>query len=121
MPVIINGKLLTVHEIQYQLDYIVRSSTETTHAEKYLASLTASNRTKWAEIRNQYFSSGVNKISLECIESSTFFLNLHDGPYEMDLDSPEEMKIYSKQCLHGNGFDIWFDKSYCISAGTNAR
>lgn len=121
MTVVNNGKLLSAHEIQYQLDYIVRSNNESSHAEKYLASLTAWNRTKWAETRNKYFSSGVNKTSLECIESSAFFLNLHDGPYEMDLDSAEKMKTYSEQCLHGNGNDIWFDKSYCIGAGTNAR
>lgn len=121
LPTTHNGRLLNVHEIQYQLDHILRSNSKSTHAEQYLASLTAWNRTKWAETRKNFFSSGVNKASLECIESSAFFFNLHDEPYEMDLDDAEKMRVYSKECLHGRIYDIWFDKSFCLGSGTNAR
>lgn len=86
-----------------------------------MSSLTAWNRTKWAETRDKFFAQGVNKVSLDCIESSAFFLNLHDEPYDMDLDDPEKMSKYAKECMHGRIYDIWFDKSFCLGAGTNAR
>jgi carnitine O-palmitoyltransferase 1 len=112
---------LNANEIQFQLDFILNNKSETSHAEKYLSSLTAWNRTKWAEARDKFFAKGVNKVSLDLIESSAFFLNLHDADYDMDLDDPVKMKIYAKECLHGKIYDIWFDKSFCLGAGTNAR
>lgn len=121
MPIYHNARLLNAKEIQYQLDFILNAKSESTHAEKYLSSLTAWNRQKWAETRDKFFTKGVNKVSLDSIESSAFFLNLHDGSYDMDLDDPVKMKIYAKECLHGNIYDIWFDKSFCLGAGTNAR
>lgn len=107
--------------MQYQFDYILKANSNASHAEKYLASLTAWERSKWGETRQRYFATGHNKISLECIESSAFFLNLNDSPYDMELDDAEKMKIYSKECLHGKINDIWFDKTFCLSSGTNAR
>lgn len=120
VPIYHNKRFLKPKELEYQFNYILNANNETTHAEKYLSSLTAWNRTKWAETRDKYFAKGVNKISLECIETSAFFLYLHDGPFDMVIDDPEKMRVYAKQCLHGQIYDNWFDKSFCFSAGTNA-
>lgn len=121
MPVFQNGRMLKPKEIEYQLNYILNSNNQSSHPEKYLASLTAWNRTQWAETRDKFFSKGINKASLDAVESAIFFLNMHDEPYELDLDDVEKMKIYSRECLHGRIYDIWFDKSFCLSSGTNGR
>ncbi|XP_070491326.1 carnitine O-palmitoyltransferase 1, liver isoform-like [Chironomus tepperi] len=121
LPVQHNGRMLNAKEIEYQVNYILKSNNKASHAEEYLGSLTAWDRTKWAETRNKYFSKGVNKASLDVIESSIFFFNLHDKEYDMDFDDSAKMKVFSKECLHGQIFDFWFDKSFCMSVGTNAR
>lgn len=119
VPIYHKGRLLKPKEIEYQLEYIKNTSIDTTHPEKYLASLTAWDRTKWAETRNKFFASGVNKASLDAIESSAFFFNLHDRPYNMVIDDVEKMRAYSKDCLHGDIYNLWFDKSFCLQSGTD--
>lgn len=121
LPVQHNGRMLNAKEIEYQLNYIINSNNKASHPEEFLGSLTAWDRTKWAETRNKYFSKGVNKTSLDCIENSIFFFNLHDKPFDMDFDDVEKMKVFSKQCLYGQIYDFWFDKSLCMAVGTNAR
>jgi carnitine O-palmitoyltransferase 1 len=121
LPVQHNGRLLNAKEIEYQLNHIINSNDKASHPEKFLGSLTAWDRTKWAETRNKYFSKGVNKASLDVIEKSIFFFNLHDGPFDMDFDDVEKMKVFSKQCLFGQIYDFWFDKSLSMAVGTNAR
>lgn len=93
-------------------------------SEKNLASLTAWNRTKWAEVREKYFKSGINKNSLDAVENAAFVLILHDGPFEFDLLSLEKrdlLHVYGKQALTGGVNGYWFDKSCCIAVGTNGR
>ena len=40
--------------------------------DKSLASLTALERSQWASLRQKYFSTGINKESLDVIESAAF-------------------------------------------------
>lgn len=118
------GRLLNAREIQFQLSCIVSGDAQTTHAEKNLASLTAGDRVKWAEVREKHFNSGVNRSSLDVIESAAFVLILHDAPFEFDLldcERREELHTYSKRCMTGNVNEYWFDKSFNITFGTNAR
>jgi carnitine O-palmitoyltransferase 1, liver isoform len=118
-------RLLTACEIQYQLDLIVNASEKYlawSHGEKHLASLTALNRTKWAETREKYFSEGVNKVSLQEIESSAFIVVLDDEPFSFGLNSSsKEYGYYGQQLLHGKGNDRWLDKSFNLCVGTNGR
>jgi carnitine O-palmitoyltransferase 1, liver isoform len=117
-----SGRLLNASEIQYQLDLIIKRSEKSTHGEEYLASLTAWNRTKWANARNKFFADGVNKISLHEIETSAFLLILEDTPFEFDDNHPSNANYnYAAQCLHGKIYDRWFDKSFTLSFGTNGR
>lgn len=119
------NRLLNACEIQHQLESIVNKAESYlawSHGEKHLASLTALNRTKWAEIRDKFFSEGVNQLSLYEIETSAFFVALDDESYDFGLQStPKEYGIYGQQLLHGNGSDRWLDKSFNLCVGKNGR
>lgn len=52
--------------------------------EEKLASLTAGERTHWAQTRQKYFFKGVNRASLDIIEKAAFVVVLDDIPYEFD-------------------------------------
>jgi len=54
---------LTIHDILLYTDSI-------TDSEKAIPALTGIDRSTWAKIRTQQFSSGVNKESLQIIESA---------------------------------------------------
>jgi len=41
-----------------------------------LAALTALGRSDWAKVRSKYFASGVNKESLDALESAVFHVSL---------------------------------------------
>lgn len=118
-----DGRLLNAAELKFQLDQILKQTENASHAEKYLASLTAWDRTKWAQAREKYFSTGVNKTSLEIIESCAFMLILDDRPLEYNLENmnSEQFDYYSSQCLHGRIYDRWFDKCFTMCMGTNGR
>jgi len=66
-----------------QLDEIIRDSTLPSYGEEHLGALTAGERTLWAEARETYFSTGVNRTSLETIEKAAFVLILDDEEYEI--------------------------------------
>ncbi len=46
--------------------------------ENLLGALTAGERTHWARTRKDFFSRGVNKTSLHCIEKAAFVVVLDD-------------------------------------------
>lgn len=113
-------RLLNPCEIQHQLDYILRQKEVPTHGEKYLGSLTAWDRTSWAKARDTHFSSGINEISINLIDSAAIFLVLHDKPYEYESDpGSEKMQYYGNQSIYGNIHDRWFDKTFQLIVGTN--
>lgn len=115
------GRLLRPCEIQIQIEEIIKSQAKPVAGEEHLAALTAWNRTKWAEIRNTKFSRGVNRISLATIETAAFVLSLDDEPYEFDPKVPEKLDNFGRILLHGNGHNRWFDKSFTVCVGSNAR
>jgi carnitine O-palmitoyltransferase 1, liver isoform len=109
-------------ELQLQIEEILQSKPSNSSTEKHIPALTAWNRTRWAEVRNEYFASGINKESLNAIESAAFVLSLDDEPYIYDLkSSPEEYGKYGKQLLVGNGHNRWFDKSFNLCVSSNGR
>jgi carnitine O-palmitoyltransferase 1, liver isoform len=122
MPIYGGGRLLNASELQIQLDQIIKRNAIPTRAENHLASLTAWDRTKWAQTREKYFSTGINKISLHEIESAAFMLVLDEEPFKYDLNSsPTEYGYYGRQLLHGKGHDRWFDKSFNFIIGSNGK
>ncbi|XP_055588648.1 carnitine O-palmitoyltransferase 1, liver isoform isoform X1 [Uranotaenia lowii] len=116
-----NGRILRPCELQIQIEEILNSSDKPQPGEEHLASLTASERTKWAKVRESIFAKGVNKTSLHLIESAAFVLSLDTEPFEFDMAHPEKLDNYGRQMLHGNGYNRWFDKSFTVCVGSNAR
>ncbi|XP_058815518.1 carnitine O-palmitoyltransferase 1, liver isoform isoform X1 [Topomyia yanbarensis] len=116
-----NGRILRPCEIQIQIEEILHSHDKPQPGEELLASLTAGDRTKWAKVRESVFAKGVNKTSLHLIESSAFVLSLDEQPFEFDMAHPEKLDQFGRNLLHGNGHDRWFDKSFTVCIGSNAR
>ncbi|KAL7029856.1 hypothetical protein ACKWTF_006398 [Chironomus riparius] len=122
VDVLHNDRLLNAVELQHQLKEILESQQTTSSIEQNIASLTGWNRTKWAEVRDKYFATGINKNSLDVIETAAFVLSLDDEPYNYNLDSsPKEYGQYGKQLLVGNGHNRWFDKSFNLCVGSNGK
>lgn len=60
----------------------------------------------WCAVRKQYFSSGVNKRSLDCIERAAFFVTLDDEEQGMMGEDPVgNLDRYAKSLLHGKCYD----------------
>lgn len=66
-----------------QLNEIIQDTTPPSAGEEHLAALTAADRTTWAETREKYFHTGVNRSSLEAIEKAAFVLILDDEEYQI--------------------------------------
>ena len=65
------------------MDEIIRDTTAPAFGEEHLAALTAGERTAWAEARENYFRTGINRVSLESIEKAAFVLILDDEDFEI--------------------------------------
>jgi carnitine O-palmitoyltransferase 1, liver isoform len=103
------------------MEQILKENPTPNVGEELVASLTAGDRTKWAQNRQLYFSRGVNKLALYLIESAAFVLSLDDQDFEFDLKHPEKLDRYGQLLLHGNGHDRWFDKSFTVCVSKNGR
>ncbi|CAI5744391.1 unnamed protein product [Peronospora destructor] len=117
------GKLLSKFEIQRQFEWIETTALSMhppTKAEENLAALTAAGRIEWAENREQFLSSGMNKRSLEVIESAVFVVVLQN-------ETAKDWTLMGKDLIHGSGGNRWFDKSFNLViyknsvAGINAE
>ncbi|CAF0851547.1 unnamed protein product [Adineta ricciae] len=117
------GQLLEPSELQMQFDEILRDSVEPAYGEEHLAALTAGERPLWAEAREKYFSTGINRASLEAIEKAAFVLILDEEEFDIGTLSADSSFMSNKQqsenfdkyahaSLHGKGYDRWFDKSF---------
>ncbi|KAF5886142.1 carnitine O-palmitoyltransferase 1, liver isoform-like, partial [Clarias magur] len=116
------GRLLSPREIQHQVQKILDDPTPPLPGEEKLGALTAGNRVPWAHVRKQYFSSGVNKRSLDCIEKAAFFITLDDEEEGMKGDDPAgNLDRYAKSLLHGKCYDRWFDKSFSLVIYKNGK
>ena len=115
------GRLLNSAELQRQIQGILNDPSTSDEGEAHLGALTASDRGTWAETRNRFFQSGLNKASLDVIEKAAFILVLDD--YEYGYDPKDEMALsrFGALMLHGLGYDRWFDKSFQLIVGSNAR
>lgn len=115
------GRLLRPCEIQIQMEEILKSQAKPLVGEQHLAALTAWNRTKWAEVRNNHFTRGPNRTSLVAIESAAFVLSLDEEPYDYDEKDHTKLDHFGRSLLHGNGYNRWFDKSFTVCIGSNGR
>lgn len=116
------GRLLSPREIELQIQRILEDQSVPLPGEEKLGALTAGDRIPWAKIRKQYFSSGINKRSLDIIERSAFFVTLDDEEQGMKGDDPVgNLDRYAKSILHGKCYDRWFDKSFSIVIYKNGK
>ena len=72
-----------------------------------IAAMTGCNRTDWANFRETFCSDGVNKFTLDTIESALFVVVLDEG-------EPEDWSAKGLSLIHGSGDNRWFDKSLCF-------
>ncbi|KAL4617836.1 carnitine O-palmitoyltransferase 1, liver isoform-like isoform X1 [Arapaima gigas] len=116
------GRLLSPREIEYQIQKILDDPSPPSPGEEKLGALTAGDRVPWAKARKEFFGSGVNKRSLDCIEKSAFFVTLDDDKQGMMGDDPDgSLDHYAKSLLHGKCYDRWFDKSFSVVIYKNGK
>uniref|UniRef100_A0A8C7XIF7 Carnitine O-palmitoyltransferase 1, muscle isoform n=1 Tax=Oryzias sinensis TaxID=183150 RepID=A0A8C7XIF7_9TELE len=115
------GRHLLPSELEMQFQRILNDTTEPQPGELKLAALTAGNRVPWAQARIKHFSHGVNKTSLDAIESAAFFLTLDDEPQGYDSVKKNSLDSYAKSLLHGKCYDRWFDKSFTLISYPNGK
>lgn len=119
-----SGNLLKPADIQARLQYIVNyKGPEVNASEKHLPVLTAVERPVWAEAREKYFSSGVNKESLDLIEKAATVLVLDEDSdyFSQEKSSQHELNEFCRRMLHGKGFDRWFDKTITFVVCKNGQ
>eukprot|EP00800_Vazella_pourtalesii_P014939 TRINITY_DN3916_c0_g2_i2.p3 TRINITY_DN3916_c0_g2~~TRINITY_DN3916_c0_g2_i2.p3 ORF type:complete len:220 (-),score=55.47 TRINITY_DN3916_c0_g2_i2:1159-1818(-) len=114
------------------MEEILADTRQASDAERHLASFTALDRDEWAEFREKYTSTGVNKQLMDTIDTAAFFLvleseirhygNLPDELYRKDTlqfkktydPNHPYYSEYCKSLLTGNGSNRWFDKSVTL-------
>ena len=121
LPLVFAGRSLNAAELEKLYEMILEddNNEEVSTAELHLPAVTAADRTTWAEIRKTHFSAGVNRSSLEVVESAAFIMVLDDGAPVMDINDDESVAVVARYGLHGSGFNRWFDKSVSIAVHSN--
>jgi len=113
-----DGTPFTPSEMQGMLDAVkadVAGREPCDEDEGSIAAMTAWDRSKWAEAREEYFSEGLNKVSLQMIESAILVVVLDD---DAPADGDFTAKAYS--LMHGHdGTDRWFDKTITMVGFAN--
>ncbi|KAM4734851.1 carnitine O-palmitoyltransferase 1, muscle isoform 1-T2 [Anableps anableps] len=117
----IGGRHLLPSELETQFLRILNDTSEPQPGELKLAALTAGDRVPWARARLKYFSHGLNKVSLDAIESAAFFLTLDEEPQGYDPSKVNSLDTYAKSLLHGKCYDRWFDKSFTLISYPNGK
>jgi carnitine O-palmitoyltransferase 1 len=116
------GRMLKPIEMQYQFEQILNADVTASHGEEFVAALTAWDRPKWAQVRDKYFTSGPNRLSINEIDTAAFMVVLEDEPYEFSIKSnPNELGAYARNLLHGKGNNIWLDKSFSLLVSKDGR
>ncbi|CAG2246768.1 CPT1A [Mytilus edulis] len=83
-------------------------------SEKSIPALTGIERPTWAKVRADQFSTGVNKDSLDIVESAIFCITLHH-------ENRDDFSSRAKFLMCGDGKSIWFDKSLNLITFPNGR
>ncbi|XP_035257990.1 carnitine O-palmitoyltransferase 1, muscle isoform [Anguilla anguilla] len=115
------GRHLWPSELEAQFQKILDDPSEPQPGELKLAALTAGERIPWAKARQKYFSQGVNRSSLETIETAAFFVTLDDEAHGYDAEKLRSLDLYAKSLLHGKCYDRWFDKSFNLIVYQNGK
>lgn len=113
-----NRKLIPAADLQKLLCWIMHDADNhqdhTSEDEKSLPALTGTDRKTWAQVRNQYFSHGINKHSLHTIEKALFYVVL-------GTETHDTYSTRARYLMHGDGKSTWFDKSFTVLVSPNGR
>lgn len=115
------GVLLKPKDIESQLEKILEDTSTPSCGEESLAALTGTDRPVWAAAREEFFSTGTNEHSLHIIETAAFHVVLTDCEATYDKDDASQYNKFAKDCLHGTGDNIWFDKSFNVLIFKNGK
>ncbi|KAL3318411.1 hypothetical protein Ciccas_002919 [Cichlidogyrus casuarinus] len=121
MPLIYKNKWLDAREYERMLQTILDDISPPLNSEELIPFLTAGERSHWAQTRIDFFSSGLNKESLSCIENAAFVVCLDNDELEISTKDENATTLFARSMLHGTGCDRWFDKSFNIIVKKNAR
>eukprot|EP01012_Entosiphon_sulcatum_P004510 TRINITY_DN1179_c0_g1_i1.p1 TRINITY_DN1179_c0_g1~~TRINITY_DN1179_c0_g1_i1.p1 ORF type:complete len:817 (-),score=131.69 TRINITY_DN1179_c0_g1_i1:16-2466(-) len=108
-------KLISAFRLQAILEGIVCDSNPRTEDDllSQISVLTTTDRTTWASVREQHFSEGLNRASLNVVERAMFILHL-------DERSPENLTDEGRLLFHGgDGTSRWCDKSFMLIVFAN--
>lgn len=104
-----SGKEVHAMDFQRQVEWLMADAKEKSiglsEAEWRVAALTGCERTKWHNVRNKHFGSGLNKESLKAIEESICVIVLSDAEFSNVDDR-------CRYAMHGDGASIWYDKTF---------
>jgi carnitine O-palmitoyltransferase 1 len=114
-------KLLLPKQLESLIEKIINDKNPPTLGEAHLGALTAADRVTWATKRTEFFSKGINRISLNAIENAAFVLVLDDVDYEFKRGDDTGLSRIGQILLHGQGHDRWFDKSFNFIISKNGR
>ncbi|GBG25303.1 Carnitine O-palmitoyltransferase 1, muscle isoform [Hondaea fermentalgiana] len=87
------------------------SSTKQSRIGRNVAAFTAGPRSRWAEVRELYFSDGINRKSLDTIEKAAFVLHIND----VQFDALSEKALFAF-CKNPSN---WYDKSINLNVYTD--
>ncbi|XP_052833401.1 carnitine O-palmitoyltransferase 1, liver isoform [Octopus bimaculoides] len=114
----IDGKLLSAASLQKQLEWIIdhadQHQNSYSEAAKSIPAFTGIERKTWAKVRETFFSDGINKESLQTIETAIFFVTL-------ETISAETIMERACYLMQGDGRSLWFDKSLNVIYFANGR
>ncbi|GAA54518.1 carnitine O-palmitoyltransferase 1 [Clonorchis sinensis] len=120
-PVLVDGHHLSAAEFEYMFNRILYfDDSPSATGEEKLAAFTAGPRDAWAIARSTFFSSGINRTSLDAIERAAFFVALDDEQRDLDSDVNEDLSYLGKTFLTGNCYNRWFDKSFTLIVLSNS-
>ncbi|KAI6650908.1 Carnitine O-palmitoyltransferase 1, liver isoform isoform X2 [Oopsacas minuta] len=122
-----NGKLVSPKQLEKTFLTILADKSPVSESEERLPSFTAGDRGVWAEFRENYLSSGQNKENMRFIDECAFvvvldpeeryigklpqfILGSEKNPYYPQTDT-DHISTYAASVLHGNGYNLWMDKS----------
>lgn len=122
------NRLLTGPEFEAQFSYIIKTTDELLKdesqapslIERQIGALTTENRTKWAEVRECEFSEGINRLSLDIIESAVFIVDLETLAPKGNIENKDWSDAARCQ-LHGDGTNRWVDKSFTLIVYANGK
>lgn len=90
------------------MNHILQDTSSPAVGEEILASLTAGERTAWANTRSEFFFKGTNRTSLDAIEKSAFVVALDDFPYEFEEVSILQRFVFRSLAKIIKQNEVWY-------------